>query len=79
MSTKKTWQKGDTVYIRIQRKDGGAMHQARDTGIPLVKCEVSKVGVAGIPDCYGLRYADTKVSVGMPFFPHSFREAPETA
>lgn len=66
--------KGDTVWVRLERLEGGARAQAGNDALPLTECVVAQVDVCGVRGCYGLEYADTRRPVGLPFFEHCFEQ-----
>jgi hypothetical protein len=66
--------KGDKVYVRLKRMEGGCTTQRGNKEYPLVECVVAQVDVCGSEGCYGLEYADTREPVGLPFFMGAFEK-----
>ncbi len=70
---------GTSVKIRIRRAadDSGSSRLSRDSqdygSMPLVRCRVTQVGIAGIPDVFSLSYEDGK-AIGLPFWKEDFEE-----
>jgi hypothetical protein len=44
-------------------------HSPDWTNHPVHQVVIAQVAVCGIPDCYGVEWADTREPVGLPIFP----------
>ena len=64
---------GSEVYIRVLRSDSGACMLSADhpeyKTQPLVKCRIAQIDVCGVPNLFGLAWADTCRPVGLPIHP----------
>lgn len=70
---------GDRIHIRAIREPGGTIMCERLSpgwaDQPVHTVVVAQVRVCGIPDCYGVEWADTREPVGLPIFPSNIVDA----
>lgn len=70
------YHKGETVFIRAKRSQGGTVVVVSDnpdwSNLPVLACRIDQVGFCGLSDVYGLTWEDNREPVGLPFYADHF-------